>query len=392
MDVAHKGIVTLLRSGITREKLQLPQGFAMETAFDILQRQSVVPLAYQGAVNCGVDNKNPIMQKMLMLCYQNLMKHELQMKAINQIFASFDEHGVPYMPVKGCNIKALYPKPEMRAMGDVDILIHPRDHDQIRPIMEALGFDFHRENDHVFEWQTKHLHVELHKSLVPIKDEDYYSYYGSGWQLAVKGRGCRYDLSPEDAYIFMFTHFARHYRGGGIGCRHVMDLFVYRNAYPDMNMAYISQELDKLHLLEFHENIVQMLHVWFSDETPDSVAELITSVIFSGGNWGTREAAIFSDSVKKARKTGKIRHSFMRSMISAVFPSIRQLSYRYTAIRKTPLLLPAVWVVRWIDILLFRPQIIKKRIRILRTINDERVLSHQQALEAVGLDYSFDNV
>lgn len=391
MDILHKRIITLLRSGITQEKLQFPQEFSMETAFDILRRQSVVPIAYQGAVNCGVDKNEPVMQKMLILCYQNLMKHELQMKAVNQIFTAFEEHRIPYMPVKGCNMKALYPKPEMRAMGDVDVLIYPQDHDRICPVMEALGFVFLKENDHVFEWHSEQLHVELHKFLVPPDDEDYYSYYGSGWQLAVKGSGCRYDFSPEDAYIFMFAHFARHYRRGGIGCRHVLDLFVYRNAYPALNMDYILQELDKLHLREFHENTIRMLRVWFSDAVSDTTSELITAFIFSGGNWGTMEAAMFSESVKKARKTGKIKHSNVRSVMDAVFPSISQLSYRYTVVRKIPLLLPVIWLVRWIDILFFRPQKIRKRVRILQTINDDRVLNYQQALEAVGLDFSFDN-
>ena len=387
MNVTHEGIITLLRSGVTGEKLSLPGNFMLEEAFGILRRQSVVPLAYQGAVNCGVDKDNPVMQKMLMICYQNLIKHELQMKAIDGIFETFEANAIPYMPVKGCNIKKIYPKPEMRSMGDVDILIHPQDHERIHPVMEMMGFQFRIENDHVFEWHSESLHVELHKSLVPPDDEDFFSYYGSGWQLAVKSEGYRCDLSAEDAYIFMFAHFARHYRRGGIGCRHVVDLFVYRKAYPNLNIEYISKELDKLHLLEFHENVMQMLDSWFCGKDHDTTTELITTFVFSGGNWGTLEAGMFFSELKKAKQVGKIKNSKMKSVIHLLFPRVEELSYRYTAVRKYPILLPVIWIIRWFDILLFRPQKIRKKLNVLGTIDDEGILDRERALQAVGLEF-----
>lgn len=390
MDVTHKGIITLLRSGLTGEKLSLPADFSLEKACEIVRKQSVVPLVYQGAVHCGIPKNHPVMQKMLFISYQMLLAHERQMKALDGIFAGFERNGIPYLPVKGCNLKPLYPKPELRTMGDVDILIHPQDHDRIRPVMESLGFAYCVENDHVFEWDSEALHVELHKSLIPPMDEDYYSYYGSGWQLAKKGSGSRHDLSPEDAYIFIFAHFARHYRGGGIGCRHVVDLQVYRNAYPELDMDYIAGELEKLHLLEFYGNVRRMLDVWFTDREADMVSELITAFVFSGGSWGSMEAEMYSREVKNAKKAGGIRHSSLKSLLTAAFPPACQLSYRYTVIRKYPFLLPVIWVVRWIDVIFFRPQNIRKRVRILRTINDQRVLDYRQALDAVGLDFTFE--
>lgn len=391
MNITHLGIVMLLRSGITGEKLALPETFSIEDAAVILRRQSVAPLAYQGAVNCGFGQESAAIQQMLSLYYRSLLKHERQMCALEQLLRAFEESAVPHMPVKGCNIKKLYPKPELRAMGDADILIHPEQHDRIRPVMEGLGFTFLRENDHVFEWKSDDLYVELHKSLIPPDDEDFHAYYGTGWRLAQKRTGYRYDLSDEDAYLFAFTHFARHYRRGGIGCRHVVDLFVYRNLFPRMDMGYIYGELRKLNLTEFHNNIMKLLDVWFAGHEGDSVTELISAFIFSGGNWGTMEAGIFAEEVKAARKAGKVKNAGMKAIIRAVFPPISQLSYRYTIVRKYPVTLPVVWVVRWFDILLFRPQKIRKRVNALRMVSNAEVLSHQSALRAVGLDFHTDS-
>ena len=63
MNATHKGIITLLRSGVTGEKLLLPTDFSLEDAFVLMQRQSVIPLAYQGAMNCGVPNNHSVMKK-----------------------------------------------------------------------------------------------------------------------------------------------------------------------------------------------------------------------------------------------------------------------------------------------------------------------------------------
>lgn len=387
MKGTHKAVISLLCSGLTGERLALPEDFPLEKAFEILRRQSVVPLAYQGAVNCGISKDHKVMRTMMILCYQNLMRHEQQSRAIAGIFEAFENHAIPYLPVKGCNLKAIYPKPELRSMGDVDILIHPQDHARIRPVMEALGFKFCIENDHVFEWHSDALHVELHKSLVPPNDEDFYAYYGTGWSLAVKGSGYRYDLSAEDAYIFLFTHFARHYRWGGIGCRHVVDLFVYRRANPQLDMTYIRHELDKLHLGEFHTNVLNMLDCWFLGREPDTATELMTAFIFSGGNWGTMEAEMFSAEIKKAKKARKISNSRIKSVIHVLFPRIEELTYRYPVVRKCPALLPVIWVVRWLDILLLRPQKIRKRLNVLKTMDDAEILNRERALQAVGLDF-----
>ena len=239
----------------------------------------------------------------------------------------------------------------------------------------------------IYTWNSKWLHVELHKSLVPPVDEDYFAYYGSGWDLARNSYGTRYDLSSEDTYLFLFTHFARHYRNAGIGCRHVTDLFVFRRAYPELDWTYINGELEKLCLRQFHDNMTDLLAVWFSDRAADSITELMTAFIFSGGSWGSMETEMYAQEIKAAARTGGVSGSGLRAALRAVFPPRSQMAYRYQAVIKFPALLPVFWVVRWIDILFFRPQKIRKRLRILQGISDEKVLDRSKALEAVGLGY-----
>lgn len=387
MNTLHTGITRLLRSGLTGEALALPKDFSLEEACPILRKHSVVPLAYQGAVNCGMDPREPVMQKLLMLYYRVLIHHEKQARALDSLFAAFDGAGIPYMPIKGCNLKKLYPKPELRPMGDADILILLEDYGAVRPIMEAQGFSLVADTTHVYEWKRPELLVELHKSMVDKGERDYYAYYGTGWKFAKKGNGTRCDLTPEDSYVFTLVHLAKHYRGGGIGCRHMVDLYVFCEACPELDMAYISRELEKLNLLAFHKNVMRTLDVWFRDREGDPVTEQITQHIFSGGSWGNLQNRNMSAGVKSAQQAGSARNTRIRAWVRAIFPARESMAYSHRILRKYPILLPVFWTKRWFDLLFFRRKTIMKKVHALNEVNDDAVCAYNQALQMVGLTF-----
>lgn len=390
MDITHQGIITLLKSAITGACLSLPDGFSLESADSIIQSHSLLALACQGAANCGIDTASEIMRRYQLQYYRGILRSERQMRKLTQLFQAFEERGIDYLPVKGCNLKKMYPQPEMRVMGDADILIRPGQKKEISAAMNALGFTFQTENEHVYEWKCDALFVELHKSLVPPEDEDFFRYYGTGWDLAVHTGGHRYDLSAEDSFLFLFVHFARHYRFSGIGCRQILDLWVYRRAFPDLRQDYLAQELKKLKLSEFFQNTMHLLDVWFENAEPDEISDLMTAYIFSGGSWGSAEAMLYSQQLKKASQQGAVHHSGIQAFWRILFPSRTRMCYSYPVLLHSPYLLPFVWVVRWFHILFLRPQNIRKNLTILHSMDDQKVLSRQQAMQAVGLDYYLD--
>ena len=140
--------------------------------------------------------------KMLFQHYCRSLQHsEGQMKAVEQLCEAFDAEGIAYMPLKGCLMKRLYPSPELRPMGDADILIRPEQYERIRLVVEKLGYDEQVESDHELIWHRKDLNLELHKRLIPSYNRDYYRYFGDGWNLAKVERGTRYMMTCEDEYI-----------------------------------------------------------------------------------------------------------------------------------------------------------------------------------------------
>lgn len=167
MNTTHLGLVALLRSAITGEKLSLPDGFSLEEADSIISGQGLVPLAYVGAKNCGISLKTELMQRYKMQYGRIMLQSERQMEAVKKLLAAFEEHGIDYLPLKGCVMKPLYPQPEMRMMGDADILIRLEQYDRIKPVMQMLKYEYVKESSYDIPWKNDALYVELHKCLIP---------------------------------------------------------------------------------------------------------------------------------------------------------------------------------------------------------------------------------
>ena len=388
MNTQQYGIVTLLRSALTGESLPLPEGFDLEAAYPEMVRHQIQSACYVGAVQCGADRKLPAMERLFESYARCLIHSRRQMNMAEQICRVFDGAGIDYMLLKGWNLQELYPKPELRLMGDVDILIRMEQYGAIRGLLPGLGLREDVESDHEYNWVSSALHLELHKRLIPSYNKDYYRYFGDGWQLARLWEGTRYVMSREDEFIYLLVHFAKHYRDGGIGCRHAADLWLFRRAYP-LDEDYLARQLEKLRLLEFYQNVGRLLAVWFEEAAPDHKTRLMTDFIFASGAWGTAENHDISEGVRNAAISGSLRGGRLRQLVLTVFPPASALQQRYPVLKKHPALLPAVWPARWVTALLFRRDNIRDRRRALAAASAEHVVSHRQALADVGLDFHF---
>lgn len=285
MNTIQRGILLLLKSAITGEACQLPEDFSLEDALPIINRHVLDTLVYQGASNCGLDVMSPVMLKLLERYCRRMMRSEAQMAAVGRLLAAFEENGIHHMPLKGTNMKARYPKPELRLMADADILIRAEQYDSIRPILESLGYTLFVETAHEYAWKSRDLDLELHHRLSPFQSHEYITFLGDGWHLAKIRKGFRYAMIPEDAFVFQIAHFAKHYLDGGIGCRHTLDLWVYLRCFPDMDEAYIRDRLAELKLLEFYEHVRCLLKMWFEGGAEDDRTALMTDFIFYGHSW-----------------------------------------------------------------------------------------------------------
>ena len=114
-----------------------------------------------------------------------------------------------------------------------------------------------------------------------------------------------FEMSVEDELVFNIAHLAEHFKEGGAGVRFIIDVYVYSRI--DMDRAYVEQELKKLGLNEFYQNINDLAKHWFADGESSELTEKLAGFIMAGGVFGDSEnAAALAVEEGRARRFFKV--------------------------------------------------------------------------------------
>ncbi|MBR2335337.1 MAG: nucleotidyltransferase family protein [Clostridia bacterium] len=385
------GILTLINNALKGEQNLLPEDFDYSKLYKFSVRQQIMPLIYYGGSTNPVFVANDIDGKLRSSTIYAAVVSEHQTLEVNKVCGFFDENGIDYMRLKGFGIKKLYPREEMRIMGDADILIRENQMPMIEQLMVDLGYTHVLTSDHEWTWVKGSVKIELHKRLVPTYSKDFYSYFGDGWFLANKKEEnrCEYYMKAEDEFVYLFTHFAKHYRYSGIGIKHTVDLYMFMKTYKDLDYKYMRSSFKSLGLLKFYDNICKMLDVWFNGAECDELSEFLTNKIFANGAYGTLTATLKSEAVVLAKGTNA-KGAKRKKMIRLIFPTYENMCPTYSWIKGKPWLLPLAWIYRFIVVLLFKRDKIKAYKKDMKVISKENIDAYQAELNFVGLDFNYE--
>ena len=390
MDGQQIGIIALVKSALTGEKAEISKNFDWDNALNTAKKHQIIPMLYYGVQYSGITPPEEIKQFLELATFKNISVSQNQLYALEQIYKAFDENEIDYMPLKGSVLKFVYPKPEMRPMGDADILIRQEQYEKIRILMQKSGFTEGRESSYDYAWdKPASLHLELHKHLVPVNYKDFYSYYDNPWRLAHNVKNNRYILNDEDNYIFIFTHYAKHYRARGIGIRHILDIYVFLSQNKNMNFSYVDKELEKMGLLKFYKNTIHTINVWFGEEHADTISDFITNKIFSSGSFGKSEYLNISNAVITSKSAKSLRGIKFKQLFNMIFLPYSNMCLLYPCLKKTPVLLPIFWVVRAVYTVFNKRKRIGYHIKNLKSLSDNEISQYQDDLTYVGLDFNF---
>ena len=308
-----------------------------KTVFSLAVRNSAQALLYFANEECRIFSDELTLK--LKKSYQAAMLREMSQQAeIEKIRKEFAENGISFMLLKGSHLKALYPKPEMRFMVDMDVLVRKADVEKAREILISHGLRQSMNNGKdIVLLKEPFLTVELHNTLF-MEDYYMYDYFLGVWDRAEKVSDFEYKMSDADLYIYSLAHLAEHYTTAGACFRPTMDIYLMNKKVSVLNTQeareYISAELEKLELNSFEENIKKVgLHI-FEDSLLDGNTELMEKYI------------VFGPPVKHAAQAAKANKSKSSRIISALFPGLRHMKNIYPILEKLPFLLPFMWIAR----------------------------------------------
>lgn len=391
MDNTQLSLIALIRSAIDDVKISLPfEDIDWNKVLYLSKKAQITGIIYESIKKNKIEVPKELLRKFEEHSLLQVVVDQQQEYHIGLLEEHFNKNKIDYALLKGSSIKGLYPSSFHRTMGDIDILIKLDQYDSIKELMLNLSYTEGKESNHELVWYlAPYIHIELHKLLIPSYDEDFFAYYKNGWHLMERDKGHRYKMSAENEFIYLFAHFSKHYRGKGIGIRHITDLWVYRIHNPSLDESYITNELKKLHLDRFYLIILDTIDVWFYGKEGTETTDIITRTVFQSGSFGTRERADDSFALKLSKKHKNVFTARISHVFYLIFLPSLQMKNRYPILKKAPVLIPLFWPVRWFEVIFFKRKNIKKQREKTNLITQKNIERYQKELNAVGLDFFF---
>lgn len=301
------------------------------------------------------------------------------------LFRTFGEAGIPFIPMKGLCLRALYPEGWMRTSGDLDVLVHEEDLTRAVQVLVGQGFttDGKREYHDVVLCHSG-VKVELHFTICEnIEQMD--QVLRRVWDYTEYVDGTQY--RETDAF-FLFHHIAHmcyHFKEGGCGVRALIDLCLMRRAGM-CGGDELTELLRQSGLLIFYETVCRLSAVWFDGAVHDDDTEAMEQYVLSGGIYGSIENR---SAVAAGQKRGRL--SFL---LRRIFPGVPYMKARYPVLNRSRaaiLLLPFLYVYRG-----FETVCGKKRSHIgdaiseykyIRYVEQDKIDATARLMKAVGLEW-----
>jgi len=238
----------------------------------------------------------------------------------DRLIKCLDAADIPCVILKGSAAAINYPKPYLRAMGDIDVLV-PRDRFvEAVELLENNGYiyDHGKEDDELITDETRELSYNKNGVLIEIHQR----FSSKGFEVddilesAISRReylnlnGYRFPVlpAPENCLVLL-GHINQHLNQDRIGLRQIIDWEMYVHSVQDKsfwNEQFIPLA-EETGLLTLAANVTRMCnrHLGLNDEVDfgidvdDSLVDELFEIILSDGNFGRKVLSINTKDEKK---------------------------------------------------------------------------------------------
>lgn len=309
--------------------------------------------------------------------YESLKKDTLftalyQKNNINRISLVLNElnkEGIDAIVLKGLVLRYLYPVPDLRTMGDSDILIYKNDLYRVKLVLEKLGYIEKKKTDYHVEFEHEvYADIEVHWTL---GKGDYISilsnYNEQIWDKCVEfsiGESKTLSLSVEDLCLYLFIHMKSHMEKG-FGIRQLCDItLLIEKERDNINWIDFLNSCKLIKCDKFIGTILSICNKLFDLNIPielesiivndELVIEQTINYIMYAGVHGKRNETNKLERIKNDifYKEQLRKRSTTEKIIYAIFPPISTLTKKYRYLNYTKLLSPIAYFQRIYEIIL----------------------------------------
>lgn len=313
--------------------------------------------------------------------YETLREAALQllhMEQIEKVLLLLHKADIPVIALKGLVLRGYYPNPELRTMGDADILIQKEDFHKVHTVLTSLGYKKRKHDErHTAYSLNGYPDIELHGILTDSEEMEKLNHFTfQVWDNTIPafiGSAPALSLSPKDQVVYLMFHIIHHVLLSGVGIRQLCDLTVFAVSHAeDIIWEDIFYEMELYGYDKFTLVLLSICRELFDlslaenpiteeEEEFETYRNLLTEDIINSGVYGKctkeREASrhillhmknkhpSFSPA-EEAVKPPALKGSALCNLVRFFFPSPGKLSHQYRYARKHPILLPFAWLHR----------------------------------------------
>ena len=300
--------------------------------------------------------------------------------------------GIPYAVLKGLAAAIYYPEPLKRSLGDIDIIVAPKDFAKAYHALEKGGFAA----EEALETDDRHLHfhkngicIELHHRFAILNTKEQEEQL-DGWIFEalpslerVSVANCTFPILPQLLNgLVLLSHINQHMESG-LGVRQMIDWTLYVDQrLHDADWLAFQEKADLLgltRLAKVASKWGQMYlglsqSIFWCQEAEDDVCEKLLEYIIESGNFGGKYGV--NDYAIRALSRGR--------SVGGIFKHLQNLGKRdWTLLQKYPWLSPFAWVYQAGK---YMVKLLKARIPLRELLNDVKESENRDELmEAVGV-------
>lgn len=187
----------------------------------------------------------PISVKLLLKWYAITVKVEAQNKAQNNDLLSLEacchDAGIKTLLLKGQGCASLYPRPEHRHCGDIDLFVGLEQYDAMKELLRVKGIELEKETRKDLHFMWNRTPVECHKIAVhyyhpsinkPLQRINRAEEWHDLASFEVNGVNVSL-FNPTYNAFFIFMHIHHHFVQTGVGLRQVCDWTLHLKSNED---------------------------------------------------------------------------------------------------------------------------------------------------------------
>ncbi len=299
MTKSQQVLISLLKKSLFNFEVEIPADVDWQEVYDEANFQSVIPLVYDATA--GIDGiPQDILKKLKAHTIAVMFNNDKVVKAQSEICKLLEKNKINYCILKGLSVARYYNKPELRTLGDVDILVSKDEFKFVKGFLSQNGYELIDDEKNHFHCAFKkdEVIIELHFEMSDFPNTALCKELRKELDKAtdrVEKAECMdlqfYSLNVLYQACSLLLHTERHITKDGIGLRQLIDFGVFAKENSSVltdekNIAFLKQfGLFKLAIV-----CVDLFEKYFCESNIENeVSEKLIELSLKKGTFGSKQ-------------------------------------------------------------------------------------------------------